>query len=115
MVRNHTIRGIDSIYIVVTKLACVRSHTCDLLDPREEWSKDVCVVIRSYALNGCNEALKAHAGVNVLGGKGLQRAIILTIELDEDIIPDLHNEGVIFIDKMGGITATYVVIVNLTG
>lgn len=114
VVRNHTIRSIDPIYIAVTKLACVRSHTCDLLNPREEWSKDICVVIRSYTLNGCNEALKAHASINVFGGKGLQRAIILAIELDEDIIPDLHDEWVIFIDKMGGIAAAYVVIVNLT-
>jgi hypothetical protein len=114
VVRNHTIRSIDPIYIAVTKLACVRSRTCNLLDTSEEWSEDVCVIIRSYTLNGSNEALKAHASVNVFSGKGLQRAIILAIELDEDIIPDFHNEWVIFIDKMGGITAAYVVIVNLT-
>ena len=114
MVRNHTIRGIDTIYILITELACIRSHACGLVDPKEEWSKNVSVVIRSYTLNGCDKALKPHASVNVFGGKGLQGTIILTIELDEDIIPDLHDEGVIFIDKVGGITTTYVVIMNLT-
>jgi hypothetical protein len=113
MIRNYTICGIDTIHIIITELACIWPNTCDLLNPREEWSKDVGVIIRSYTLNGCDKALKTHASVNVFGGKGLQGTVILAIELDEDIIPDLHNEGVIFIDKAGGITATYVVIVDL--
>jgi hypothetical protein len=65
-------------------------------------------------LNGCDKAFKAHAGVNVFGGKRLQGTVILAIELDEDIVPDLHNERVVFIDKVGGITTTYMIIMNLT-
>jgi len=113
MIRNHTIRHIDAIYIIFTELARVRPHACDLLDPGEKWSKDVCVIIRSYTLNGCDKAFKAHAGVNVFGGKRLQGTVILAIELDKDIVPDLHNERVVFIDKVGGITTTYMIIMNL--
>jgi len=114
MISNHAIRGIDPIFVVITELACVRSHACDLLDPREEWNEDICVVIRPCTLDGCDKTFKAHASVNVFGWQGLQGAIILAVELDENVVPYLYDEGVILIDEVGGIAATYVVIVNFT-
>lgn len=114
MIRNYAIRGIDAIFVVITELACVRSHTCDLLDPGEKWKEDICVIIRPCTLDGCDKAFKAHASVNVFGRQVLQGTIILAVKLDENVIPYLYDEGVILIDEMGGITVTYVVIVNFT-
>jgi hypothetical protein len=114
MVRNYAICGIDAIFVVITEFACVRSHACDLLYPGEEWSEDICVVIRSCTLDGCDKTFKAHARINMFGRQGLQGAIIFAVELDENVVPYLYDKGVILIDEVGGITATYVVIVNFT-
>jgi hypothetical protein len=114
MISNDAIRGIDSILVVITELACVRPHACNLLDPREEWNEDICVVIRPCTLDSCDKTFKSHASVNVFGWQGLQRTIIIAVELDENVVPYLYNEGVILINEVGGITATYVVIVNFT-
>lgn len=50
----------------------------------------------------------------MFGWQGLQGTIIIAVELDENVVPYLYDEGVILIDEAGGITATYVVIVNFT-
>ena len=50
----------------------------------------------------------------MFGRQGLQGAIIFAVELDENVVPYLYDKGVILIDEVGGITATYVVIVNFT-
>jgi hypothetical protein len=114
MICNHAICSIDTIYVLITEFACVWPYTRDLLYPREERRKDVRIIIRPYTLNSGDKALKTHASINMFGGKGFQRAVILAIELNEDVIPDFYHKGVVVIDQMRGITAADMIIMNFT-
>ena len=68
----------------------------DLLD---EGLEDVGVVVRLLALYHHAEALEAHAGVDMLGLQGLQCAVGEAVELHEDEVPYLDDEGVVLVDE----------------
>ena len=53
----------------------------------ERAAEEIGFVIRVDALQHRDDALKAHARVDVLGGKGLEAAIFEEIVLNEDVVP----------------------------
>ena len=65
-------------------------------------------------MDNAHQPLEAHAGVDMLGGQRLERAIRLAIELDEHMVPDLEHIGVARVDEMRGVAAAAdAVVVNL--
>ena len=65
--------------------------------------EDVGVVVGSFVLEDGDEAFEAHAGIDVFGWEGAERAVLLAIELDEDVVPDLDDVGVAGVDEVGGV------------
>ena len=72
-----------------------------LLYPADEAGEDVGVVVGFLALEHCAEALEAHAGVDILGGKRFEGAVGLAVELHEDEVPYLDDERVVVVDERG--------------
>ena len=50
----------------------------------------VCLLV----LQRCHQPLHAHTGVNVLGGQRLEGPILLAVELDEDVVPNLNDQPI---------------------
>ena len=62
--------------------------------------EDVGVVVGSFALQSADEAFEAHAGVDDMHGKLVERAVGATIELHEDDVPDFDHLGMVFVDEI---------------
>ena len=67
-------------------------------DLRKERRKHVGLVVRGFGREileaprrrlDAGDTLKAHAGVDVAGGQGRKGAVLVGVELDEDVVPDL--------------------------
>jgi hypothetical protein len=114
MVGDNTVRSINAVSIFLAKLALVRSDTCELLYSLEDASKDIGIIVRALALNRTYDTLETHAGVNVLRRKWSERTVVFTVELHEDVVPDLDNQRIIIVHKMSGVPATNEVIVYFT-
>lgn len=98
MVRNDTVGGIDTVSVLRSELSSVVPDSTELLDLVEDGGKDVGVVVGTLVLNDGNQALEAHSSVDVLAGKRLQRPIGLTVELNENVIPDFKDVRVVLVD-----------------
>ena len=66
-------------------------------DGLDEGLEDVGVIVGRLALQGHAETFEAHAGVDNLGGKFLQAAVGLAVELHEDEVPDLDDLRVVVV------------------
>jgi hypothetical protein len=115
MVGDDSVGGVNAIYIVGTKTPLVRTNAGEFSDLVKNGKEDICIVIGSLVLDGRDQSLKAHAGVDVFGRKGAERPIVFAVELDEYVIPDLQDVGIILVDEMSSVSATYAIIVNFTG
>ncbi len=82
-------------------------------DGREDRRPEVGVVVAPPVLKHRDQALEAHAGVDVAGGQELQGPAGLAVELDEDVIPDLEDVGVAGVDQRGGVAPADPVEVDL--
>ena len=60
-----------------------------LLAKRDKPAQDVGIVVVVDPLHDSSDALKAHARIDVLGGKRRQGAVFLTIVLRENAVPEL--------------------------
>ena len=69
----------------------------DFLDDGLE---DVGVVVGGFSLQSADETFEAHAGVDDMHGKLVERAVGATIELHEDDVPDFDHLGMVFIDEI---------------
>ena len=81
----------------------------EFFDLVEEGAKDVGVVVRDFvgvleggevlrAVDDGDDALEAHAGIDVLGGEGDEAAVGVGVVLDEDVVPDFDTAGVGAVD-----------------
>ena len=52
-------------------------------------------------LDDRDEALEAHAAVDVLLGQRLETAVGLAVELHEDQVPYFQHVGVVLVDEVG--------------
>lgn len=50
----------------------------------------------------------------MLGRQRFEGTVVFAVELDENVVPDLEDVGVVLVDEMCSISAAYPVIVNLT-
>ena len=58
------------------------------------------VVVRRLALHHTHQALEAHAGIDDFVGQSLERTVGLAVVLHEDEVPNLDNEGVVFVHQL---------------
>ena len=54
-----------------------------------------------------DDTFEAHASVHMFRRKSFEGSIILTVELDKDIVPYFDDCRVVTVDKMGNLTTTY--------
>ena len=105
MVGNNTVGGINTIDVVLTVLVGIFPGTGDFLDLGEERSEDVGSVVGGLVLEGRHQSLEAHTGIDVLRRERLERLVGLSVELDEDDVPDFNHQGVVHVDEVGSIPA----------
>ena len=105
MVGNNTVGGVNAIDVVLTVLVGVIPGTGNLLDLGEERSEDIGSVVGRLILEGGHQALEAHTGIDVLRREGLERLVGLSVELDEDDVPDFNHQGIVHVDEVGSIPA----------
>jgi hypothetical protein len=60
-----------------------------------------------------DQPLQPHPGVHVLGREELERAVLLAVELDEDVVPELDDIGVARVDQARGVPPADAVEVDL--
>jgi hypothetical protein len=63
-------------------------------------------------LDDRNQALEAHSSIDVFVWKRSEGTISLTIELDEDVVPDLNDVWIVLIDEVCSLPPTYAIIVD---
>ena len=101
VIRDHAIGHVDRIFEIAA-VGPGAAHVRDALeDPREE----IGVVVASTILEDGDDALEAHAGVDVTGRKLLERSPRLTVELDEHEVPDLEHVGVVLVHQRRGVSS----------
>ncbi len=69
-------------------------------DDADDWLEDISIVVRGLTLEGANEALEAHAGINDVSWQLLQTAIGHAVILHEDDVPDLDDLWMILVDEL---------------
>ena len=85
-------------YIHILCLAILlTAQLTNLLDDRLEY---VCIVVRVLALKSTNKTLEAHASIDNLCRKTLERTVSFTVVLHEHKVPDLDYLWVILIYKL---------------
>ena len=67
------------------------SVTCERAQNIERAGEEVGLVVGVDALQNGDDALEAHAGVNVLGGQRFEAAIVEEIVLNEDVVPQFEE------------------------
>ena len=69
-----------------------------LVNRVEERREEVSVVIRGGALEHGGDALEAHSGVDGRCGQGGKRAVGLTVEFHEHVVPDFYEPVAVALD-----------------
>ncbi|KAI3487195.1 hypothetical protein L1887_48905 [Cichorium endivia] len=113
VVRDDAVGGVDAVGVLCAELAGVGARAGELLDLGKDGGEDVGVVVGGLVLEDGDEALEAHAGVDVLCGEGPQGAVVLAVELHKDVVPDLDDVGVVHVDEVCGVAAADPVVVDL--
>ncbi len=85
VVGHHAVGGVAH----VIEPAGVGGGLGEILDGREQAAEQVDVVVAPLALQHGADALETHAGVDMLGRECAQASIGVTVELNENIVPDL--------------------------
>jgi hypothetical protein len=112
MVGDDPVCSVDAIGIVGTKAPLVRTNAREFANLVEDGQEDVGIVVGPSVLDDGDQSLEAHAGIDVFGRKGAKRAVVFAVELDEDVVPDFQNVGIVLVDEMGGVSAAYAIIVD---
>lgn len=107
MVSHNAIGSVNAINVLCAELASVRTCTAKLLDLDHERVEDIRVVVGQLVLEDGNDTLEAHASVHVFRRESFKGSVLLTVELDKDIIPDFDDCWVVAVNKMGNLTTTY--------
>ena len=81
-------------------------------DGVEEWREDVGVVVGLDPLQRHGQALEAHAGVDVLVGKGHEGAVRHAVELHEHEVPHLDHLRVVHVDQLAAVDLGAFVVVS---
>ena len=113
VVRHHAVRHVHGAHVLVAELARVRARASRRLDGIEQRREHVGVVVGGLVLQDGGDALEAHARVDVLCGQRAQLAVLLAVELDEHVVPDLDEVRVVHVDQLGHLAATDAVVVDL--
>ncbi len=113
MVGEDAVGGVDVALVLGAELAAVLPGTGKFVDRVEVGAEEVGVVVGADVVQDRDEALEAHAGVDVLVGQGAEGAVGLAVELDEDEVPDLEDIGVVLVDQVGGFAPADAVEVDL--
>lgn len=106
VIRDDSIGSVDTVFIFVTKFAFIRSCASKLLNLGKYGSENVCIVVGRDVVEYGNKSFETHSSVYVLGRKCSQFTRGLTVVLDENVVPDLKDIGVIGVDKVSGVSAT---------
>lgn len=88
MIGNHTIGRVDAIVVFFAKFALIASHTGQLLYSGKDREEDVGIVIRPFVLYHGYKSFETHAGVDMLQRQRLEASVVLSIELNENVIPN---------------------------
>mmetsp|Transcript_6447 Transcript_6447/g.19110 ORF Transcript_6447/g.19110 Transcript_6447/m.19110 type:complete len:1096 (+) Transcript_6447:257-3544(+) len=114
VVGDDAVRRVHPVSVVHgPELAGVGARARLLLDGGEDGLEDVSVVVGAHVLEHGDEALEAHARVDVLGGQGPQLPRGLAVELDENEVPDLEHVRVVHVDETRGVAPADAVVVDL--
>ena len=97
----------------IIETAFVGAASRDAADGVEEWCPEVRVVVASLPLQDPDDPFKAHARIDMTRGQGNKFTPILTIELDEDQVPDLDDIRVVHVDEVSTGCIRCAVVVNL--
>jgi hypothetical protein len=114
VIRNDSVRRVDAVRVLVSQLAGIRSRARELLDLLEDGGKAVRVVVGRNVVQDRDETLETHSRVHVLGRQRAQGARRLAVVLDENVVPDLEDIGVIGVDEVCGLATTDSIKVDLT-
>lgn len=92
--------------ILAAQLPLISLCSDDGLYLREYGGEHVCVIVGALILQNRGKALQSHPSVDVFIWKLAQLPIGLSIELDEDEVPNLDYVGIICIHKLRSISPT---------
>ena len=92
MVGDHAIGNIDRVFECLFISAwLISTRTGDLLDLGENRLEHIRVIVAINTLQDADDAFKAHAGVDVLGGQRDQLPGLLAVVLDKNEVPYFDN------------------------
>mmetsp|Transcript_1474 Transcript_1474/g.4793 ORF Transcript_1474/g.4793 Transcript_1474/m.4793 type:complete len:801 (-) Transcript_1474:135-2537(-) len=115
VVRDHPVRHVDVVRILITDLVAVRYLKLGGLLNRVKYRhEDIRGVVAPLLLEDAGHALESGARVNVLGRQLPEFATCLFVVLDEHNVPNLKHVGVVHVDQLRHTTAPDAVIVYLT-
>jgi hypothetical protein len=103
VIGDDSVGGIDAIGVLLAKLGVVGAGTRDFLDLLKQRCEDVGVVVGHLLLQQADQALEAHASVDVLVRQRSQRPVGFAVVLHEDVVPDLDDLGVVCVDELGSV------------
>lgn len=98
MIGNDAVGSVDSIDILGTKFASIRSCATKFLDLVHDRLKNIGIIVGQLVLEDRDDAFEAHSSVYVFRRKRLEGSVFLTIELDKDVIPDFDDCRVVTVD-----------------
>jgi hypothetical protein len=114
MVRDDAVSSVDAIHVVSTKAPFVWTSSSEFADLFKDGQEDVGIVVGSPVLDGGDQSLEAHTGINVFGWKRAKGPVVFAVELDEDVVPDFQDIRIVLVDKMSGVSAAYAIVVDFT-
>ena len=86
--------GHVGVFVIAIFLAC------DVFLFLDDGLEDVGVIVGMFVLQGADQTLEAHAGIDNVHGQGNERAVGLALILHEHDVPDLDDLWVVFVDKL---------------
>ena len=114
MIGNDSVSGINTVLVVVSELALVRSSTGQFLDFGKDGGEDVSVVIRSDVVEDRDQTLESHTGIDVFGRETSKLPGRLSVVLDKNVVPNLQHVWVVGVDQVGRLSSANTVEMNLT-
>lgn len=112
MVRDDSIRCINTVRVLLSKISLVWSHSTDLLRFLNDRREKLCVIVRPFPLYYGHKPFKTHCPIDVVFGKGPMGTITFAIKLDEDNVPEFEHVWVILVHQVRGVAATNPIEVN---
>ena len=111
MVRHNTVCRVNSVDILYTELTRVRTRVSELLNFVKQRSEHVRIVVRTLVLQNGYETLETHTSVNVARRQRTKRTILLTVKLNEHIVPHFNHIRVVHVHEGSCVTPTNTIVV----